>query len=267
MPEGGYGTTGTAHAFCDMETEGGGWTQCLNAAFLQGAEKLYQKTYAKVYDASTTGYYDWCPQLTGGDYLLALTDGAVSPTIKAGLKFTDSRPYSARNEWSEEGIHAKKIDNLQGTDDLFYAKCGAGGGNYKTNLNFWEYVSPNGENGGVSRGLRGFQRGHFYCHASSDTAPMDVALYGDATYATQGSAAHQYVYHMGNGCNYGSCPNPLALPASPTDGSGTAGWSWAQTSTAGMGHYGSSGWLTQDPLHGNTATPLITSARTAIFFR
>ena len=46
-----------------MAYDGGGWTQCLNAAFIQGAEALFTDSYAKVYSPSTTGYYDWCPQV------------------------------------------------------------------------------------------------------------------------------------------------------------------------------------------------------------
>merc|ERR1711964_904797 len=99
-------------------------------------------------------------------------------------------------------------------------------------------------------------------------SPTNVSLYGDTTYPDQGSAAHQYTYQIGNGCNYGGCDDFIGtglLPSSAQTGSGVGGWSWLQTSLAGFGKYSGSSYLTTDT-YGDDTT-LITADRTQVFFR
>jgi hypothetical protein len=251
--------------YCDMSTDGGGWTQCLNSAFIKGASALYTKAYAKVYARNPMEFYDWCPQLTGREYMLALA--GEKHGIKAAIKFTDSRPAYAGDatgagEWNDVGIRAKRVDTIAGALDVRCGGSGGGGGNYQQALNFWEYINP------AKRGLRGWKRGHFYCHAAAADS-KNVAVFGSAAYSKQ---FHQGMYQFGSGCNYGACPDGDAngnlaaadMPKLPVM-EGVKGWSYELTSGAGYGEYGSSSWVAHDNMA--QPTPAIHADFTQVFFR
>ena len=223
---------------------------------------MFTKVYAKVHARNPMEFYDWCPQLTGREYMLALAD--KTHTIKAALKFTGSRPAfmgtaSGTGEWNDVGIRAKRVDTIVGALDV---RCGDSGGNYKTALNFWEYINPE------KRSLNGYKRGHFYCHAAaSDSA--NLPQYGTATYSKQ---YHQGMYQFGTGCNYGACPQGDAdgnlvadgMPTQPVM-EGVKGWSYSLTSGAGYGKYDSVDWMAHDSM--SQSTPVIQADLTQVFFR
>merc|ERR1719238_363144 len=111
-----------------MKTDGGGWTQCLRAAWVKSAAALYTKTYSKVYPNGAAGsWYDFCPQLTGADYILSVAK--ADHTTLSALKFTDSKPSTSSGEWNTQGIKARKVDVIAGGLDV---QCGSGGGDFST---------------------------------------------------------------------------------------------------------------------------------------
>lgn len=191
-------------AWCDMETDGGGWTLCLNSRYTQQAAALFTSTYSKVVADHPGGFYDWCDQ-DKTEYLFSLADESLGSyrLHTSTMKISNPTPYNINSEWSSKSLTFSSSDVA-----WLNTPPGVDKGCSSFQLDMWQYINPG------PRGLRGFKRGHIKCDVSGSDPGISFV--------------------MGAGCNYDSC---TSTPQYEYDLYPTySAWTWNLTATVGGGN-------------------------------